>query len=259
MPHEPTLIRIEPIDTVTLVQTAEMTLAEARQVVIDSDDMYAIVGDELRALMASIKHLDERRKAITRPMDEAKLQVMEMFREPIALRERARDIMKSAMASYQTKKEEQARQLRLEAERYQREQQERAEQAAREAARQASEAAVAAAAATTEAARDEARARAAELMAESEAHEAVAAAPVVAYLPAASAPKAVGISSRDLLRGEVTDRQALIRYLADHPEYSELIEIRQGKLDRLIAVQGAAFAMPGVRVVRERKIAARTA
>lgn len=45
--------------------------------------MLVIAGDELRTLATTIKELDTRRKEITRPLDEAKSFVMDMFRAPI--------------------------------------------------------------------------------------------------------------------------------------------------------------------------------
>lgn len=56
-----------------------------------------------------IKELDEQRKAITKPLDDAKKEVMNLFRDPIDLLERAEKYIKGLMLKYTDKMEREAR------------------------------------------------------------------------------------------------------------------------------------------------------
>ncbi|MGE3923576.1 MAG: hypothetical protein AB7G13_11650 [Lautropia sp.] len=241
-----------------MTKGAEQALAEARAIVIDSDEMFAIVADELRLLKTSTDALDTQRKSITQPLDAAKAQVMDLFRGPIELRRQAEQIMKSAMAAYTERKEAEARSRRLEAERLARIEQEKAREAAAAAAKAAQEAAEAAAAATTVDERMAAQDQASAAQAAALELEMAAAAPIVA-VSAPAAPKASGVSIRYSYGAECTDPMALIRHIAAHPELRNLLEVNQTALRQMANAQREAFNLPGCALRKSPVVSARRA
>ena len=63
-----------------------LELVEAFEVVDDAT--YQLAGEELNSCLRVLSRLNERRLVITRPMDEAKGRVMDLFRAPVASLER---------------------------------------------------------------------------------------------------------------------------------------------------------------------------
>lgn len=254
----PLVVQIERPDAVTMTKGAEQALAEARALVIDSDEMFAIVAEELRMLKTSTDALDSQRKSITQPLDAAKAQVMDLFRGPIELRRLAEQIMKAAMAAYTERKEAEARARRLEAERLARIEQDKAREAAAAAARAAQEAAEAAAAATTVDERLAAQEQASAAQAQAVELEMAAAAPIVAA-SAPAAPKAAGVSMRYTYGAECTDKLLLIRHIAAHPELVNLLEVNATGLRQMANAQREAFNLPGCALRKTSVVSARRA
>ena len=73
--------------------------------------------------------------------------------------------------------------------------------------------------------------------------------PVVVVAPAVA--KVDGVSSRTNWRAEVHDKLALVRYVATHPEWINLLEPNESSLNGLAKSQRDALAIPGVRAVAE--------
>lgn len=73
------------------------------------------------------------------------------------------------------------------------------------------------------------------------------AAPVITVAPAVA--QVQGVSSRTTWSAEVHDVEALIVYVAAHPEWSSLLEPNMPNLNRLAVAQREALAIPGVRAV----------
>ena len=55
-----------------LTQSADRVLAVAKSIVVDSPEMAEIAASELVNIKGRVKELDEERKRITKPMDDAK-------------------------------------------------------------------------------------------------------------------------------------------------------------------------------------------
>lgn len=184
---------------------------------IDSQDMADIASDELRTIATAIKKLEEKRLSITRPFDEAKSSVMDMFATPKAALQEGDAHLRKVVSAWNARQEEiaaEARRKQAEIDRQEREAADKKRREAEEAQRQAQEEAAArqreadrlaqeatskkqreAAAAAQEQARKAAEAAAAasqvvETVAaeaeEAEVHQAVV----------AQAPKSAGISTR---------------------------------------------------------------
>lgn len=223
---------IQAPDAGELAAEAKRALDLASAVVIDSDPMLELAAGELREIKAKAKALEERRVAITRPLDAAKKQVLDLFRGPLDTLARAESAYKGAIAGYQR---------RVEAER-------RAE-AARLAdlQRKESEKLLAQATKAELAGKHE---RAAELAARADAAMMVAVAPV-------DAPKAAGISTRKTYRAIVTDFPALLQFVLATPAFANLVLPDESALNALARAQKEGFSIPGCRLVVEDVVSAR--
>ncbi len=80
-------------------------------------------------------------------------------------------------------------------------------------------------------------------------------APVVVSMPA---PRAEGVGRRTNYRAEVVNLGLLVRHVAAHPEHSNLLMANQPALNQLAKSLKADLAIPGVRVVTDDVISART-
>lgn len=223
-----------------LTASAKAALAMVDGFVIDSDTTYQLAGEELRSIKAKAKALEEKRTAITGPINSALKAVNDLFREPSATLAQAEKLIKSAMVEYADAQARKAEAARREAEEAQR-------RAAAEAAAIAEQAAAAAAAGQDE--------RAEELALEASAVEisaAVAVAPVIAPV------KAAGISKvREVIKARVVDKAALVKYVADVPALLELVDINESRLNALAKALNGSINYPGVEVYTEKSISAR--
>ena len=118
-----------------LMQAASRFKATAIDYVVDSKEMYDLAGDELLKIKNLKKSRNNQRLKITRKFDEAKEEVMALFRPGIAFLDEAIEILDANMLEYV---KEQTR-IREEAERVAREAQERARMEAEEKARKEAE------------------------------------------------------------------------------------------------------------------------
>lgn len=208
------------------------TLETAKCFTIDSDAMLEIAGEELKAIKAKAKELEERRKAITVPMDNAKKKVMDLFREPLAMLEQAEGILKKAILAYQQE------QRRL----------------AEEASRIAEEAAA------LERKRVQEEAMAAAKAGDAEgAAEMLMAAEMSVATPVAAQQKVDGISTRTIWSAEVTDKVAYIQYALAHPELLDTIVVDMKPLNKMAGALKEKLNIPGIKPVATETISARAA
>lgn len=73
--------------------------------------------------------------------------------------------------------------------------------------------------------------------------------PVIVVAPALA--KVEGVFTRANWRAEVHDKLALIRYVATHPEWVNLVDANESALNGIAKSQRSALAIPGVRAVEE--------
>lgn len=99
-----TIIYEKP-DEAALLSETSLTLTCAEGIVISSSSMYALASDELKAIKTRYKELEEKRVAITRPMDLAKKLVMDLFRQPLANLAEAETFLKNGMLTYANEQE----------------------------------------------------------------------------------------------------------------------------------------------------------
>jgi predicted phage tail protein len=231
----------------TETQQAAAMLSLAMAYEIDSPEMAESAAQDLGEIKGRQKKLDEIRKGMTKPLDEAKARIMDLFRGPTETLQKAESQLKIAIGGW-TEKER----ARIEAER--RAQEEAARKLAEEQRRIAEEAAAKAKAA--EAAGDHVAA----IAAEQEAAAATQTAEVITHMaPAvvAAAPKLAGISNSDNWKCECTDLMALVKAVAEGKASIELVEFNQKEANKRAKALRAEFKVPGVRVYAEQVVSAR--
>lgn len=208
-------------------------LETAKAFVIDSPFMYEQAGEELKTIKQRINALEEQRKAITKPMDAAKKQVMDLFKPPVDALTEAESVYKRSMLAYQQE------QRRLEAE-AQRKLNEAAEAERQRMAEQAK-----AAEKTGDAATAVALQSAAEMVV----------APVVQIATA----KVSGISTTVRWSAEVTDKLAYLKHVMEHPELLDTVEISMKPLNQMATALKDKLNLPGIRAVATESMSARAA
>ena len=256
-------------------QEAERMLAVARSYAIDDDDMFEAAGEELRTVVTRARQLDELRKSITAPMDEAKRRVMDFFRVPLERLQEAESVIKASMSTYQRRQLELREAARREAEAAQ-------ARARAEAERVAVQARAAEAAAQAERDRLQAEAEAqmrqamdkgdAEAMARAEEVAAQAASVVVQAAPTAEevaaqvvaatpvvpmAPRAAGVSFKTVWKARVVDMAALIRGAAGRPEIEALLKVDETALGQFARATGGKARLAGVEFYEDTVTSAR--
>ena len=215
------IIKIEPINVQEAEQSrmeSETTLVEAKKMEIVDTNGYEWAGGYLRTIKQKMSDLDKLRKSITRPLDESKKRIMELFKTPITVFEEAGEIIEKSLITYRNKQEqirlEQERKLQVEANR-------KREEAERKA--------------------EEFRAKGKEAKAEQWEEKAQT---IVAPTLAPNVPKLNGVSYRDVWSAEIEDFDALP---------AEYKMANMPMLDKIIAATKGAIKIPGV-IAKSEKI-----
>lgn len=224
-------LTLERPDQVALTRTAECALALVESFEVNDATTYEIAAEELTSIKRKASTLDEQRKAITKPLDEAKANVMALFRGPLDLLGKAEGILKGKMLTYTQEQQRIAREAQLAAE--------RAAQAERDRL-------------AAEAAKLAAEGRAGEAMVKQQVAEMIVAAPPAVAEPA----KVAGVSVRSTVDFEVVDLHALVRHIAAHPELVALLTVDSVKLRAYVRGLGTACQLPGVHVFEKASLAA---
>lgn len=228
------------LEIATQVQAAQKA-ADARKksalaIVIDSPEMLEIAGNELRELATTIKSLEARRKDITRPLDEAKSFVMDMFRAPTTALEDGETYLRTQVQT------ELARQRReaAEAQRLQ-DEQDRVERARLEALETARRAELDAATASGNEQASASASAAVEEVAEERTRADTFSAPAVR---AAAAP--AGISSRGKWKVISIDKAALIAAAARIPDLARYLKVDEQALAQYATLMKTEAKIAGV-------------
>jgi colicin import membrane protein len=231
-PETVALARPDPV----LIQSADQYLLTARQCYasIATTDECEAAGEDLKGIKAAQKRLEDARTTITKPLLEAQRAVNALFKTPQETLSEAERIVKQGILTYQAAEERKRREAEAVA----------AEAARKEREKLEAQAARAAAAGKTE---------------KAEALNATAAAiPERVVLPS-SAPKISGMATKTVWRAELTDKQALVKYVAEHPEWLSLVDINTAALNSMARTQKGAMALPGVKAIEEKQLASRAA
>lgn len=216
-------------DQPALLAEAADAKSTADFLIVSDAESLQIAKDEMNAMTKRMKTLDAKRKEITKPLDDAKKAVMNLFKPPIDTYQGAISVIKAGIARYVEDQERIAAEARIKAE---------AEAAAARAAL-------------------EAKALEAKTPQEAEVIKEAAALVVPASVSVASPTKVSGMSTQKVWRGRVVDLSAFLAHVATHPECFDLIEVKQGALDRYIRATGGAVAIPGVETHQETIVSSR--
>lgn len=256
---------------IVLTGKAQKLLVSAQSFTIDSPTMYELAADDLRTVKALSKDVEEKRTAITGPLNQAVKAVNDLFRAPKEFLQTAETALKGAMIAYDREQERKAAEARRKAEEEARLERERIAAEAREAERRAKEEAdrIAQEAAAAAASGDQAKAEELKQQAEqtaaaghAEAEAIAVAAEMVVAAPvpiATAAPKVAGLSTRQNWKARCTDKMALIRFVAEHPEHQHLLEVNQTGINQLAKAQKDAMRLPGVESYPDAVMSARAA
>ena len=224
-------LTLQQPDQAALTRTADAALALVESFEVHDAATYEIAADELGSIKRKATALDEQRKGITKPLDDAKKAVMDLFRAPLDALTKAEGILKGKMLTYSQEQQRIAREAQLQAER------------------------------AAQAERDRLAAEAAALAAEGRAGEAMVKEQVAAMVvasPAAvvEAPKIAGLSTRTSVEFEVADMVALVQHIAQRPELVGLLAVDSVKLRAYVRGLGMSCNLPGVRVFEKATLSA---
>lgn len=243
-----------------------IVLAEAWD--IADHETAALATQEVQTIAGRLKALEEKRTGIVKPLNEALGNINALFRAPREFLEGQKKLLGDKVANWnmaerrrieeeQRKRDEEARteRDRLAREAAEREAQSRAEaQRIADEAKKAQEAGDAGKAAelALQAQQTAAAGRQDAIALQSQA-AAVVSAPVIEM------PQVKGVVARQTWKARVTDKQALIAHIAQHPEFLELVEVSQSALNQLAKAQKQNMKLPGAEAYIETGSAVRAA
>lgn len=266
------IVTYDTAPAVVLSHQAQAALASAKDIVIDSDEMFQIAGEELRNIKALAKSVEEKRTAIVGPLNQAVKAVNALFKAPAEYLEQAESSVKRSMLVWNQEQQRKAEIARRAAEAAAAEERRRAEavaaeqrRIAEEAERKALEAAQAAEAAAAAGDVDAAMAAndvvSQHVAAAEAAQAAVASAEVVTYKPAVAAPaKVAGTAFRTTYTAQLDDLMELVKAVAAGQAPIQCLAADMSFLKaqaRAFKKTGPLF--PGVTAVAEHGISARAA
>lgn len=215
-----------------LINNAQGKYNLAVDYVVDSNETFESAATELKTVKARIKELDSTRKGITKPMDESKSRIMDLFRAPLNLLEQAEKALKLTMITYTQDQEKK----RLAEEARLREIARKEEESLRKRAQKAADKG------------KEEKAENLEQQADS------IPVPVVTY----SRPRTTGISTRKTWFAEVTDPDELLKAVLDGDVPRAALTINMKFLNGQAKALKKELNYPGVVVKFSEDIAARS-
>lgn len=240
-----------------LESVTKIALDSAQSLKIDSPAMYASAARELQEIKGRAKALDEKRKAITAPLDAAKKAVMDLFRSPLATLEQAESVIKRAIVAWDSEQERlrKAEEMRLrEVARKERERLEAEARKAEEVARKKSEelklkAEAQAAAGNVEKANALLEKASATLESASDKAAALQQQASIVQAPTVvrEQSKVAGISMRTLWRARVVDASLVPR---------EYMLPNETALNKVAEATKGSIKIPGVEIYSEQSVAA---
>lgn len=237
--------------------------------VIDSQAMLDIASDTLRNIATGLKRLDERRKELTRPMDETKSFVVSLFDAPKTrlqdgeshLRKLVKNFMDAEaarVAEERRKLEAQQAEERRQAAERQRiaDEEARAKQAEAERLRQEAEAGNAEAVAAAE----EAEAEAQEAAGAAQEAAEVAEVAEITHAPVVQAAKASGVATRSkwVVKEADVDMLALVKAAAEDPKLLIYLLPDMTRLRQYVTMMKGEAKVPGVTFREESVLSVRS-
>lgn len=217
-------------DTPKLPDVGSAT-SHASRIVIDDQTTYEIASTAAKAAKARRDEIDGMRKSIVDPINAAKDAVQKVFNPVLADYDEAIRVIKTKMVTYVNEQAEIQRKAQAEVDRLARE---AAEKAAKEAAKLEKKGKVEEAAAVREVA-------------------AMTTAAVVAPLVA----QVGGNSVRKVWKCKITDWVALVKFVAENPDYLNLFSFNQSVADKLMAATEGKLKIAGLEAYQDSIVAIR--
>lgn len=224
------------VNQTQLFAECENTLKGAQSLTIETDSQYENAGKFTLCMRALSKEINEQRVNITKPLDDAKKEVMDIFRDPLKKLEEAQKTIDAALAKYHLKKEKEIKDAELKAFEQARLEEEKKRKALEEKAVKA------------EVAGDELKA---EIFREKA--EALHVPVIPKYIP--SAPKVAGVSMRSVWKAKVSDFKQIPQnfYINDPKVQIAIISV----MDSLARATKGGIQVPGVEFKEEKTVAGR--
>lgn len=240
-------VNIEAPKSTDLVEQASATLAVAKTFIITTHDQCQLAATELGAIKSRAKELNEKRLSITRKFDDAKKEVMDLFKPALGILEEAETVIKKGIVDWQQQQERlrKAEEMRLaEVARKERDRLEaevrKVEEAARKKADELAAKAAAELAAGNAAKAAELQARAASTVEKADDRAGAArtqASMTIAPTVIRESPKVQGVTMRTRWKSRVVDAQAVPR---------EYMVVNEKALDDIATATKGALKIPGV-------------
>jgi len=225
-----------------LANEAVRILADARELTITTPDQYQQAARLVQSVKGLAKRLEDERFSQTRPLDDEKKAIIELYRPLADTLTQAEGVIKRGISAYQQEQQRIAREAQAKLDEQARKQREKLEEQAR-AAREKAAADAAKLREAGEIAKAERVEERAEMRAETlEQRADVVAAPVVAM----DTPKIAGVVTRQVWKFEITDPRLLPR---------EYLMPDESKIRRIVGALKGDTAISGVRVWPEDSIA----
>jgi len=215
-----------------LFKRGEAWLETARTYKVSSPEMALAAGEDLKQVKALAREIEEKRTAITSPINRALKEINALFKPAQEWLAEAERLLKSALLGFQAEQDRIAQEAQAKADEEARKERERLEhQAAKAEAKGKIEKA--------EGFREQAQAQTA---------------PIIS----SAAPKLSGIATRETWKAEIIDKMAFVRHVVTaRPDLIALILIDQTGLNAQARSLKDALDLPGVKAVKETILAAR--
>jgi colicin import membrane protein len=232
LPQSVAVVRPEP----ELISSADRFLASAKAsyAVIKTGDEFEAAAIDLQQIKGAQKALEAKRTSAVGPLNGVVKTINEWFKKPADALADAERVIKGGMIGFQNEQERIRREQEAKA----------AEQLRKERERLEAQAAKAAEKGHTE---------------KAEALQEHAAALPVSVEIASTAPKVSGIAGRSTWQAAVKDKAAFLKYVAEHPEWLNLVDVNMVALNGLARSQKQSLALPGIEAVEVQGISARAA
>lgn len=92
-----------PPAVIAFLDVIEMEADDCKEVVINNDDEMNTISIALRSIKTRMSELEDKRKEMTRPLDESKARIMDMFRPVGEKLKAAESLIKAGIVKYQRK------------------------------------------------------------------------------------------------------------------------------------------------------------
>lgn len=222
-----TNVTIQVPEQTQLLSEATAAQNTADLIIIQNESDLQFATEQMNSMSKRVKELDTLRKSITAPLDQAKKNVMALFKPVTESYQTAIGQIKKEIGGYIAQKEREASEARAKAE------------------LEAAEARKAL----------EAKAKEAETPEQAEALQEAAA--LVTADPVARIEKTKGLSTTKVWKAKVTDVPAFLVHVATHPELAQCVEINVHAIERFVSATGGTITIPGIELTQEVRVSSR--